>query len=277
MSPRQPKANAAPKLHPHHVIHRAQSAGVREAIISFSGGKDAIVTLDLCSKAFSRVEAYFLYLVPELSWEEESLRWAERHYGIKIRRLPHPSLTALMRESTFRHGTTAGTKCPRLTQAHLDTYVRKEFGIQWIATGERCRDSLERQAYIKECGGIDRLDDQEQRDRDALFIQTHGRAKKDKKPRHRFYPVGFWREQDVLSYLTRHRLPVPKMYHFSDDAFFKQRGEKKRDFGGFQMDTVAFVKERLPADYARMLRVFPLLEAQCVRWEMLKREVAGGV
>ena len=71
-------------------------------IVGFSGGKDSVVTLDLCMKHFSRVEAYFLYYVPGLSFNERMLTWAEHHYGLTIYRLPHFELAQFLRYGSFR-------------------------------------------------------------------------------------------------------------------------------------------------------------------------------
>lgn len=237
---KQPRANEPPHHHPHEIIKRAKDAGIRDCVIAFSGGKDAIATLDLCVKNFDSVWLYFLYIVPGLSWEEESLQWAERTYGVEIHRLPHPSLSKLFRDCTFRHGTKQATECPLLTPRQIDNYCRHQSGFRWVAAGERASDSLERQAYIKHSGGVDAT-------------------------RLRFYPIGFWREQDVLSYLSRNRLPTPRMYLFKDDPHFQKRGKKRQQFGGFQLDTVSFIQERMPEDFAKIKELFPLIEGQYSR------------
>jgi phosphoadenosine phosphosulfate reductase len=254
------------------VINRALENGIREVVVAVSGGKDSIVTLDMCLKHFDRVDAFHLHIVKDLSWEEKSLQWCERFYGIKIRRFPHPVLSRLYREATFRHGTNQATKMPVLKPAELDNAIRSMTGIRWFARGERTQDSLERKAYITETGGIDRLDDEWQRNRDDEFERQHGRRKSEKRSRYIVWPIGFWREQDVLSYMQQHRLPIPAMFSFASDEFFQQRGKKaRREFGGFQLDTVAFIRERFPDDYEKIRKAFPLIEAQFVRWQIFKR------
>ena len=238
-----PKANQL-RRPPLEVIERAKAAGVRSCIVAFSGGKDSIATIDLAAKHFDRIEAYHMHFIKGLSWEEEPIRWAEKHYGIQIARIPNWVLCRLFRCMSFRHPTEQASKAAILRPADIYAYVRKRFGIDWIAAGERASDSLERQAYIKNCNGV----------------QEQWR---------RFFPVGFWREQDVMSYLMRHNLPTPSQYNFAEASEFKVRGGKRREFGGFQMDTIAFIRQNKPEDYAKIRRMFPLIESQYVRWRSL--------
>lgn len=240
---KQPKANSL-RRPPLDVIQRAKAAGIRECIVAFSGGKDSIATIELCARHFDRVEAYHMHLVRGLSWDEEPIRWAEKEYGIKVLRVPHWIIGRLCRDNNFRHPTQASKKAPLVKPRDIYDAACKYFEIRWIATGERCRDSLERQAYIKNCEGV-------QRDW------------------HRFFPVGFWREQDVVSFLLRHGLPTPSLYNFAESEVFKERSGKRREFGGFQMETVAFIRQERPDDYAKIKAMFPLIESQYVRWRAL--------
>ena len=267
------------KPHPLKVIRRAQGAGCREVIVAYSGGKDATVTLDLCLRHFDRVEAYFYCIAPvkrdgslvALPYEEKQLQWAERRYGVEIYRVPHPSLTSLFRQSTYRHGTMRATDCPRLLPIDLDAHLRKRFGIQWIATGERAQDSLERNAFIRETGGVDRLDDEEQKQRDEEFKKRKGREKPKQRPRFRLYPIGFWSEGDVFSYIQQRGLVTSSVYKIADDEHFRSRTGKKKEFGGLQMDTIAFMQKNMPEDYAQIKRLFPLIDAQVIRFNALMK------
>ena len=56
-------------------------------IVAFSGGKESVVTLDLCSRYFKNIKAFFMYIVPDLSFQERTLEWYEKRYQIEIMRI----------------------------------------------------------------------------------------------------------------------------------------------------------------------------------------------
>jgi len=234
-----PKANNPLAHRPLEIIERAKAEGVREVIVAFSGGKDAIVTLDLCIKHFERVEAYFMYAVPGLSYEEQPLQWAERHYGIKILRSPHWALSQLFRQATFRHFTNQSRNAPVVKVRDYENAMRKRFGIGWIATGEKACDSPQRNGYIRNCNGV-------------------------QPERLRLYPLSYWSDTAVMSYLSLHRLPTPVQYSILDG---------KSQFGGFGMESMAAVAEKFPSDFKKIAKFFPLIEAQVVRHHILQKQV----
>lgn len=57
---------------------KTQSRVADSVIVGFSGGKDSIVTLDLCFKYFKRVVPFFMYLVPELEFQEKNVKMVRK-------------------------------------------------------------------------------------------------------------------------------------------------------------------------------------------------------
>ena len=66
-------------------------------LVGFSGGKDSAVTLDVCFRYFQHVQPYFMYLVPDLEFQERTLRHYEARYHTKILRVPHFMLSDFLR------------------------------------------------------------------------------------------------------------------------------------------------------------------------------------
>ena len=196
-------------------------------LVAFSGGKDSIVTLDLCVKYFKTVIPFFLYLVPGLAFQEKTLQWYERRYGLEIIRLPHFEVSNFFRYGTFRE---YDFNVPIISVTDVYSYLRAETGIAWIAAGERINDSIVRRAMIKHSGTTD-------------------------KKRGRFYPVANWTKKEITHYLKVHKLRL------GDDS--KQYGFSFRSLDGAQL---AFIAQKHPDDYKRILRVYPFAGAAVERF-----------
>ena len=226
--------NAPPKHNPLELIENAKAAGIREVVVSFSGGKDALTCLDLCSKHFERIEAFFMYMVPGLSFQEDTLRTAERKYGIEIFRIPDKRLCDALRGSQFRDVTKQAASLPAITYRRVAHYARAKFGINWIASGESAFESITRHAMIKRCKGVD-------------------------VPRGYIYPIGFWRRQDVYSYLSQNRIPLPPEYTICGTG---------ASYGGLRMEHLDPISKHCPEDFKKIMRLFPHCVVQLDRWRI---------
>lgn len=209
----------------------------REVIVGFSCGKDSIAALDLCAERFDRIEAYFMYLVPGLGFQERYLAYIERRYGITILRVPHFGLAQMLRGASYRpHGdlSSLGTHaCPVLKPLDVWEYVRAHFGIDWIATGEKLIDSIERRASLPKNG---------------VHIE-----------RRICYPVLDWTNKHVWSYVRQRKIQLPPDYRLFG-----------RSFGRLFPKELIGIRDNFPDDYEKILARFPWAEAQVKRYEFGK-------
>jgi len=206
---------------------KTQSKVADSVIVGFSGGKDSIVTLDLCFKYFKRVVPFFMYLVPGLEFQEQMLRRYEERYNTEIIRLPHFEASNFLKYGSF---TQFDMNVDIVGINDTYAYLRQETGIHWIAAGERCADSIVRNAMIKKSGSIDYQ-------------------------RGRFYPLAYWKKQEVLQYIKYKKL------YLSPEQ--KKIGFSFRSLAG---NEVAVIKEMYPDDYKKILKVYPFIGAGVKRF-----------
>lgn len=153
-------------------------------LVAFSTGKDSIVVLDLCKRYFKNVYAFFEYFVPNVGYEEQTLKWYESHYDIQIMRVPCEMVTRI-----FHYGLCcpADYTYPIVSETDLYYWVKAQTGCYWLASGERKDDSLQRRGMITNKGTIDR-------------------------DRGRMYPVANWSRKDINAYIKYRKLKLPSSY-----------------------------------------------------------------
>ena len=216
---------------------KTQSSVTDSVIVAFSGGKDSVVTLDLCFRYFKNVQPFFMYLVPDLEFQEQMLRKYERKYNTEIMRLPHFELSNFLKYGSF---TLPDHTVDIVKIQDIYAYVREETGFYWISAGERCADSIVRNAMIKKSGSID-------------------------KKRGRFFPLAYWKKNDVLQYIK-----YRKLYLSSEQ---KKLGFSFRSLAGSEL---AVIKELYPDDYRKILRVFPDAGAAVEHYNLFEKEADNG-
>lgn len=205
---------------------KAQSNVTDRVIVAFSGGKDSVVTLDLCCRYFKKVSAFFMYQVPNLSFQESAIRFAEKKYGIEVERIPHFELSNFFKYGSYRK---EDFNFPIVKINDVYTYERIRTGSYWIAAGERIADSIVRRAMMKKSGCIDEV-------------------------RGRFYPIANFTKADVMRYIERHGLKVSPESQVIGHSFRSLHSED-----------LAAIKEHYPQDYERVLSWFPFADAGVFR------------
>lgn len=195
-------------------------------LVGFSGGKDSAACLDLCFKYFKNVQPFFMYIVPDLEFQERTLRYYEKRYKTEIIRVPHFMLSDFLRYGTFR---LPDLDVPMVKTVELYNYLRELTDIYWIAAGERIADSIIRRAMIKESSSID-------------------------EKRGRFYPLAYWDVNHVRSYNKANRLPLSlenKTLGYS--------------FRSLMAQDLMNIKKYFPDDYEKIKDMFPLVDVE-LKW-----------
>lgn len=190
-----------------------------DAVVFFSTGKDSVVLLDLCKKHLKRIEAVFLYVVPDLEYKNAILEKYEKRYEIKIHQLPLWDVSG-----TFAEYSKA--KVPKLRQADVENHARELFDIEYIAYGYKMADSTFR-------GGL----------LNAPYVER-GIDKKN----HRIFPLARWSEREVMHYIKLNKLFLSPEYHYDF-----------RDINEFTPDSLRFIKQKFPRDFERIMSFYPFL------------------
>lgn len=207
---------------------KTQAKITDSVIVSFSGGKESIVVLDLCARYFKHIKAFFMYICPDLSFQERTLEWYEKRYQIEIIRIPHMDVSEFFHYGSFR---AADPTFPVISINDIYKYIRLETNTWWIAGGERIDDSIVRRAMMKKSGSID--------------VQ-----------RGRLYPISAWKKRDVLDYIKFHNLYLGQDSRKLGFSFCSLWGKE-----------LAMLKQYFPDDYEKILHLYPFAAAGVKRWE----------
>lgn len=211
---------------------KTQSKITDSVIVAFSGGKESVVVLDLCFRYFKNVKPFFMYICPDLSFQERTLEWYERKYQTEIIRVPHMDVSEFFHYGSFR---APDSTFPIVSINDIYKYIRLETDIWWIAAGERIDDSIVRRAMMKKSGSID--------------VQ-----------RGRIYPVSAWKKKEIIDYIKFHNL------YIGQDS--KKLGFSFKSLWGKEL---SMVKQFFPDDYQKILHLYPFAAAGVKRYEEFER------
>jgi 3'-phosphoadenosine 5'-phosphosulfate sulfotransferase (PAPS reductase)/FAD synthetase len=198
-------------------------------LVAFSGGKDSLVLLDLCSKAFQKVVCFFMYLVPNLAVAEKQLDYARDRYGVEILQYPHWATIKSLKNGVYCNVHPSWDAVKEQTVNDVHEWVKADTGIPIIAHGAKKSDSLWRRRYMA--------------------------ARKNKKDG-AYYPLADWNKYEVLAYLGLNNIPLPET----------SSGGKKAASGlGLMTECLLWLHDEHPEDFAKVLTWYPYAEAVVYR------------
>lgn len=216
-----------------------QATGTTKILTSYSGGKDSLAVLQLCLEAGFECQAFFMYFLPGLECEEKLIRVAEKQLGVKVWRYQHPDNVMYLKYGMYCDITKQALALPNLRIPDIENKAREDSGIRWIASGHRKMDSLERRAMLSQCNMRDYAGQ-------------------------RLYPIGEWSEKEVYQYLRHRKLPVPHKFG----------GGQTSGINLLYVQRILWLKDNYPEDYAKILRVFPYIQAEELHQKLLAEDTA---
>lgn len=176
----------------------------------------------MCVRTFDRVEAFIMEFVPGLACMAERIEFAEKRWGLKMRRYLHWSSMGALRNGVFCDAHyTAEQTIPEIHLADVHNMVRADTGIPVIATGAKRSDSRWRKWQMANANVM----------RDILA------------------PLAAWQKVDVLAYLAAKKIPAPD-------------SEKSNATGiDLSTPSLLWLHDKHPDDFRKLCQVFPYAEA----------------
>ena len=197
-----------------------------ECLVSFSGGKDSLVVLDLCIKAFKKVVCFFMYFIPGLCVVERQLEYARTRYGVQILQYPHWILMRNIKNGNYFPAHYRYDDLPELKLSDIYKIIQQDTGINLIAIGAKSGDSLWRKYNLHNA---------------------------DKKYKNVIYPIIEWNKFDVLAYLKMQNIPVP------DSSAGNATGID------LSTPSLLWLHDKYPEDFKKLCNYFPYAEAVVYR------------
>jgi 3'-phosphoadenosine 5'-phosphosulfate sulfotransferase (PAPS reductase)/FAD synthetase len=197
-------------------------------LVAYSGGKDSLAVMDLCVRAGRQVEAFLMYFVPGMDYTQHWVDYAARRWSVKVRLYQHFTISYFIRRGVFRSA--PAPSFPRIKVEDVIAKAREDSGIEWAGFGYKLIDSLQRRGWWK----------------------RHAETGCDAGTK-RFAPLLHWNNTHVKAYLSRRGIPCPGI-------------DGKRSTGiSLTPDCLEWLRTEWPADYRRVLEVFPFAESQADR------------
>jgi len=202
-----------------------------ECIVAFSGGKDSLAAIDLCAKAFTKVRAFFKFMVPGLEVCERQMRWARERYGIEVIQFPSIGVIEAKRDGVWCFPLDIDLPPQGYPLKVSFQYAQELTGLKCIMTGMKDADGLKRRQFFANIrdGG------------DPIWHDVH-------------HPIKDWRKKDVLDYLKVNKIPLPSA----------EKGSVTSGVG-LDHDSLCWLHDEHKQDFEKLETWFPYAGAAIAR------------
>lgn len=210
-------------------------------LISFSRGKDSIGVWLQLLKYYKpeNIFPFHLYTIPQMEWEEESVKYYEEFFSTKILQLPHPRLYRLLRNSIFQtyesYLTIKEMKLPPFDYDFCFKMALMHYKLPdstYVAIGNKRSDNINRAMQMKKSGGI-------------------------QESKNKIFPIYDWSDTYLKEEIIKAGVKLPIDYELFG-----------RSFDGLQYEFIEPIKRIFPRDYEKIKIWFPLIEVEIERRRM---------
>lgn len=207
-------------------------------MLSFSCGKDSIAAWLAIRGRFEKIVPFYMYLIPDLEFVEESLLYYERFFDSRISRYPSPSLYRMLNNCVFqppeRIRVVDEVGLPDFDRDDVQQVCAEDNALPascFTAIGNRISDNLVRRMAYRRSGAINHT-------------------------RKTFWPIFDWTNDDLRKSFRASGVKLPIDYSMFG-----------RSFDGLNIRYLWPIKQKFPRDYARILELFPLADLEVYRYE----------
>lgn len=197
-----------------------------EAIVSYSGGKDSKVILDLCCKVFKKVHPFFQYIIDGLSVIDNEIAADEARWGVKVERYPGFGLYGAIENGTYCDVYYKMDELSQFTYNDALEDMQRKTGVKYVAHGGKYADYANRRRLIE-------ISEQEG---DGMM-----------------YPIKEWTKRDVVTYMAMQGIPVP-------DAAYVTSGSVD-----LENNNILWIYDKYPDDFLMLEKYFPYIRAVVYR------------
>jgi phosphoadenosine phosphosulfate reductase len=212
-------------------LEALRDAHTDSILVGYSGGKDSLVTMDLCCRVFRKVAAFYMYCVPGLPHIERQIEYARSRWGVTVLQFPDFRTVFGLKEGAYCDSVKAFDSIKDFGLREAYGYAMEASGIRHIAVGMKDSDGLRRRQFFANI----RDGSQE------LWTRVH-------------FPIKKWRKKDVVDYLHIQKIPLPASI----------KGAVTTGVG-LDHDSICWLHDTHPEDFRIFSKWFPYAEAEVKR------------